>query len=172
MTKYWKSMNLHTGIGLKLFCGQDPTQKSTKNHLSLLKSLAPSFEIGTCWVLSVAAWTVLGGGVVVIVMVRRLQETLMQVRERLKREQAERTRKRIRELLGEAEQDSEGEEQAEQVSGVEALLHQSRQLLEQVEEERKGTVRVSLSCCYCAVCLVVCVVICVLSVLVVVVSRL
>jgi hypothetical protein len=96
----------------------------------------------------------------------------MQVRERLKREQAERTRKRIRELLGEAEQDSEGEEQAEQVSGVEALLHQSRQLLEQVEEERKGTVRVSLSCCYCAVCLVVCVVICVLSVLVVVVSRL
>jgi hypothetical protein len=41
------------------------------------------------------------------VMVRRLKETLMQVRDRLKREQAERTRKRIAELLGEAEQDSE-----------------------------------------------------------------
>jgi hypothetical protein len=39
-------MNLHTLIGLQLFCGQDPTQKSTKKHLSLLKSLAPSFEIG------------------------------------------------------------------------------------------------------------------------------
>jgi hypothetical protein len=49
-------MNLHTVIGLELFCGQDPTRKSTKNHLSLLKTLAPSFEIGT------AAWTVLGGG--------------------------------------------------------------------------------------------------------------
>jgi hypothetical protein len=61
-----------------------------------------------------------------------------------------------------------GEEQAEEGSEVEQLLRQSRQLLEQVEEERKGTVRVSLSCCYCAVCLVVCTVICVLIVLVVV----
>jgi hypothetical protein len=51
----------------------------------------------------------LGGGGVVIVIVRRLKETLMQVRYRLKREQAERTRKIIAELLGEAEQDSEGE---------------------------------------------------------------
>ena len=95
----------------------------------------------------------------------------MQVRERLKREQAERTRKRIAELLGGAEQDSEGEEQTERGSGVEALLLQSRQLLEQVEEERKGTIRVSVSCCYCAVCLVVCIVVCLCSLLVVVVGR-
>ena len=111
------------------------------------------------------------GGVVVIVMVRRLQETLMQVRERLKREQAERTRKRIAELLGGAEQDSEAEEQAEEGTEVEELLRQSRQLLEQVEEERKGTVRVSVSCCYCAVCLVVCIVVFLCSLLVVVVGR-
>ncbi len=82
------------------------------------------------------------GGVVVIVMVRRVKKTLMQVRERLKREPAERTRKRIAELLGEAEEDSEGEEQGEQGSEVEQLLRHSRQLLQQVEEERKGTVRV------------------------------
>ncbi len=112
----------------------------------------------------------LGGGVV-IVMARRLRETLMQVRERLKREQAEITRKRIAELLGEAEQDSDGEEQAERGSEVEVLLRQSRQLLEQVEEERKGTVRVSVSCCYCAVCLVVCIVVCLCSLLVVLVGR-
>ena len=73
-----------------------------------------SFEIPRSFVskskvLSVAAWRVLGG-VVVIVMVRRLKETLMQVRERLKREQTERTRKRVEELLDETEQDSEGEE--------------------------------------------------------------
>ncbi len=55
----------------------------------------------------------------------------------------------------EAEQDSGGEEQAEEGTEVEELLRQSRQLLEQVEEMRKGTVRVSVSCCYCAVCLVV-----------------
>ena len=90
------------------------------------------------------------GGVVVIVMVRRVKETLTQVRDRLKREQAERTRKRCAELLVEAEQDSEGEEQAEQGSEFEQLLRQSRQLLEQVVEERKGTVRVSVPCCYCA----------------------
>jgi hypothetical protein len=94
-------------------------------------------------------------------MVRRLKETLMQVSDRLKRQQVERTRKRIAELLGEAEQDSEGEE----------LLRQSRQLLEQVEEERKGTVRVSVSCCYCAVCHVVCIVVCLCSLLVVLVGR-
>jgi len=112
-----------------------------------------------------------GGGVVVIVMVRRVQETLMQVRNRLKREQAERTRKRIAELLGEEEQDSEVEEQAEQGSEVEQLLRESRQLLEQVVEERKGTVRVSQSCCYCAVCLVVCIVVCACTLLVVLVGR-
>ena len=59
-------------------------------------------------------------------MVGRLKETLMQVRERLKREQAERTRKRIAELLGGAEQDSEAEEQAEEGTEVEELLRQSR----------------------------------------------
>jgi hypothetical protein len=95
----------------------------------------------------------------------------MQVRERLKREQAERTRKRIAELLGGAEQDSEAEEQAEEGTEVEELLRQSRQLLEQVEEDRKGTVRVSVSGCYCAVCLVVCIVIFLCSLLVVVVGR-
>ena len=100
-------------------------------------------------------------------MVRRLKETLTQVRDRLKREQAERTRIRIAELLGEAEQDREGEEQAEEGSDVEELLRQGRQLLEKVKEERKGTVRVSVSCCYCAVCLVVCIVVCLCSLLVV-----
>ncbi len=109
--------------------------------------------------------------VVVIVMVRRVKETLTQVRDRLKREQAERTRKRIAELLGEEEQDSEGEEQAEQGSEVEQLLRQSRQLLEQHVEERKGTVRVSVSCCYCAVCLVVCIVVFFCSLFVVVLGR-
>ena len=84
---------------------------------------------------------------VVIVMVRRVQETLMQVRNRLKREQAERTRKRIGELLGEAEQDSEGEEQAKQGSEVQELLCQSRQLLQQVEEERILTFLPSLCLC-------------------------
>ena len=104
-------------------------------------------------------------------MVRRLKETLSQVRDRLKREQAERTRIRIAELLGEAEQDRGGEEQAEEGTQVEELLRQSRQLLEQVEEERKGTVRVSVSCCYCAVCLVVCIVVCLCSLLVVLVGQ-
>jgi hypothetical protein len=94
------------------------------------------------------------------VMVRRMKETLTQVRDRMKREQAERTRKRIAELDREAEQEREGEEQAEERSVVEELLRQSRQLLKQVEEERKGTVGVSVSCCYCAVCLVVCIVVC------------
>jgi hypothetical protein len=104
-------------------------------------------------------------------MVRRVKETLTQVRDRLTREQAERTRKRCAELLGDFEQDSEGEEQAEENSVVEELLRQSRQLLEQVEEERTGTVRVSVSCCYCAVCVVVCIVVCWCSLLVVLVGR-
>ena len=98
-------------------------------------------------------------------MVRRLKETLTQVRSRLKREQAERTRKRIAELLGE-ELESDGEEEAERGSVVEELLRQSRQPLEQVEEKSKGTVRVSVSCCYCTVCVVVCIVFCFISVLV------
>ncbi len=69
------------------------------------------------------------------------------------------------------EQGSEGEEQAERGSEVEAILRESRQLLKQVEEERKGTIRVSVFCCYCAVCLVVCIVVCLCSLLVVVVGR-
>ena len=110
------------------------------------------------------------GGVVVIIMVRRLQETLMQVRHRLKREQAERTRKRIAELLGE-ELESDGEEEAERGSEVEELLRQSRQPLEQVEDKAKGTERASVSCCYRAVCLVVCIVVSLFSLLVVLVGR-
>jgi hypothetical protein len=151
-------------IGLQIFCGQDPTQKSTFSFQ------IPSSFFSNSKAVSEAEGRVLGG-VVVIVMVRRLKETLMQVRERLKREQAERTRKRIAELVGEAEQDSGGEEQAEEGTEVEELLRQSRQLLEQVEEERKGTVRVSVSCCYCAVCLVVCIVVLLCSLLVVLMGR-
>jgi hypothetical protein len=74
----------------------------------------------------------------------------MQVKLKLKREQDERTQKRIGELLDGAEQESGVQEQAEQESEVQELLRQSRQLLQQVEEERKVTVRVSLSC-YCTV---------------------
>ena len=104
-------------------------------------------------------------------MVRRLKETLTQVRSRLKMEQAEITRKRIAELLGEAEQESDGEEEAERGSEVEELLRQSRQPLVQVEEKSKGTVRLSVSCCYRAVCLVVCIVVSLCILLVVVVGR-
>ncbi len=104
-------------------------------------------------------------------MVRRGKETLLQVKERLTREPGERTRKRIAELLVEQEQDSEGEEEAEQGSEVEKLLRQSRQLLEQVVEEKKGPVRVSVSCCYCAVCLLVCIVALLCSLLVFVLAR-
>ena len=102
-------------------------------------------------------------------MVRLLKENLTQVRSRLKREKAERTRKRIAELLGE-ELESDGEEEAERGSVVEELLRQSRQPVEQVEEKSKGTVRDSVSCCYRAVCLVVCIVVflCVLLMVVVV----
>jgi hypothetical protein len=144
---------------------KDPTQKSTFSFQ------IPHSFFSNSKVLSEAEGRVLVGGVVVIVMARRIKETLMQVRDRLKREQAERTRKIIAELLVEAEQDSEGEEQAEEGSEVEELLRQSKQLLEQVEEERKGTVRVSVSCCYCAVCLAVCIVVCLCSLLVVLVGR-
>jgi hypothetical protein len=137
---------------------KDPTQKSTFSF-----QIPPSF-FSNSKVLSEAVVVIV---MTVIVMARRMKETLMQVRDRLKREQAERTRKRIAELLGEAEQDSEGKEQAEEGSEVEEFLRQSRQLLEQVEEERKGTVRVSVSCYYCAVCLVVRIVVCLCSLFVV-----
>jgi hypothetical protein len=50
-------------------------------------------------------------------------------------------------------------------------LCQSRQLLREVEEERKGTIRVSLCCCYCIVCCVVCIVFCLISVLTLVVRQ-
>ena len=93
------------------------------------------------------------------------------MRYRLKREQAERTRKRIAELLPETELDSDGEEEAERGSEVEALLRHSRQSVEQVEEKSKGTVRASVSCCYRAVCLVVCIAFSLFSLLVVVVER-
>ena len=107
-----------------------------------------------------------------VVMPRRPRETLLQVKTRLKREQEERTRRRVRELLLEAEQERLQEEQAEQESDVEQesevreLLRQSTQLLRQVEKDRKGTVTVSLSCCYCTVCVVVCIVFGFISVLV------
>ncbi len=104
-------------------------------------------------------------------MVRRGKESLPQVKDRLTREQGERTRKRIAELLVEQEQGREGGEEAEQGREVEQLLRQCRQLLEQVVEERKGTVRVSVSCCYCVVCLVVRIVVCLCSLLVLVVGR-
>jgi len=138
-----------------------------KKARSLFKSLPPSLFKSLAF--QGRGERVGGGGV--IVMVRRVKETLMQVRDRIKREQAERTRRRIAELAVEAEQDREGEEQAEERSVVEELLRQSRQLLEQVVEERKGTVRVSVSCCYCAVCLVVCIVVCLCSLLVVLVGQ-
>ncbi len=101
----------------------------------------------------------------------RPKETLQQVKSRLTREQEERTRRRIGEILLEAEQETGDQDQAEQESEVGQLLRQSRQLLRQAEEERKATVRVSLSCCYCIVCCAVCVVICFISVLVLVVRR-
>jgi hypothetical protein len=50
-------------------------------------------------------------------------------------------------------------------------LRQSRQLLREVEEERKVTIRVSLSCCYCIVCCVVCIAICLISVFVLVMRQ-
>ena len=61
----------------------------------------------------------------------------------------------------------EGEPERE----VQELVRQCRVLLEQVEEERKVTVRVSLRCCYCTVCCVVCIVLCLCSLLVLVVRR-
>ncbi len=55
-----------------------------------------------------------------VVMRRRSVETLPEVKLRLKREQDERTQKRIAELLVEAEPESE----------VQSILRQSRQLLQ------------------------------------------
>ncbi len=107
---------------------------------SLFKSCVPSFlkvegEGGPAW----ERVKRVGGDVV---MPRRPVETLTDVKLRLKREQDERTQKRIAELLFEVEPESE----------VQELVRQSRQLLQQVEEERKATVRVSLSCCYLLYC--------------------
>ena len=118
----------------------------------------------------VAAWRVCGrgGGVA---MPRRPRETLEQVRSRLTREQAERTRKRVEELLVQSTHETGEQEQAEEESEVRQLLCQSRQLLREVEEERKGTIRVSLCCCYCIVCCVVCIVFCLISVLTLVVRQ-
>ena len=139
--------------------------KRTKFSTLFFKSLFSSFQNRRC-----GAWQrgeCAGGGVVM----PRPRETLQQVRSRLTREQAERTRIRIEELLVESEQETGEQEQAEQESEVRQLLHQSRQLLQEVEEERKVTVRVSLSCCYCAVCCVVCIVLCFCSVVVFVLGR-
>ncbi len=79
----------------------------------------------------------LGGGVV-IVMVRQLKEALTQVRSRLKREQAERTRKRIAELLGVAEQESDGEEEAERGSEVEELCVRADSLWNKLRRSQRG----------------------------------
>jgi hypothetical protein len=49
---------------------------------------------------------------------RMCKETLLQVRERLKREQANRTSKRIRELLDSGNSDSESDSEEEQISSI------------------------------------------------------
>ena len=49
---------------------------------------------------------------------RKCKETLLQVRERLKREQANRTSKRIRELLDFGNSDSESDSEEEQISSI------------------------------------------------------
>jgi hypothetical protein len=49
---------------------------------------------------------------------RKCKETLLQVRERLQREQANRTSKRIRELLGSGNSDTESDSEEEQVSSI------------------------------------------------------
>jgi streptolysin S family bacteriocin protoxin len=80
-------------------------------------------------------------------MPRRPVETLTEVKLRLKREQDEkRTQRKISELMLEEEPERE----------VQELVRQSRLLLQQVEEEKKVTVRVSLRCCCCTVCCVFC----------------
>ena len=104
-------------------------------------------------------------------MPKRPRETLEQVRSRLTREQAERTRRRIEELAVESKRETGEQELAEQDSEVRHLVRQSRQLLREVEEERKVTVRVSLSCCYCIVCCVVCIVLCLCSIVVFLLGR-
>ena len=49
---------------------------------------------------------------------RKCKETLLQVRERLQREQANRTSKRIRELLGSGHNDFEWDSEEEQISSI------------------------------------------------------
>jgi hypothetical protein len=49
---------------------------------------------------------------------RKCKETLLQVRERLKREQANRTSKRIKELLDSVNSDSGSDSEGEQVSSI------------------------------------------------------
>jgi len=49
---------------------------------------------------------------------RKCKETLLQVRERLQREQANRTSKRIRELLDSGNSDSESDSEEEQISSI------------------------------------------------------
>jgi hypothetical protein len=49
---------------------------------------------------------------------RKCKETLLQVRERLQREQANRTSKRIRELLGSGHSDSESDSEEEHISSI------------------------------------------------------
>ena len=154
-------------IGWKTFCGSGILVRRTKFITLFFKSLFSSFQNR-----SFGAWQrgecVCGGGVV---MPRRPRETLQQVRSRLTREQAERTRKRVEELLVQSKHETCEQEQAEEESEVRQLLCQSRQLLREVEEERKGTIRVSLCCCYCIVCCVVCIVFCLISVLTLVVRQ-
>ncbi len=151
-------------MGENIFVVRNFVKKNRIPYVVFQISLLPLKVVGFERVESVR-----GGAVV---MPRRPKETLLQVKTRLKREQAERTRRRVGELLLEAEQETVEEEQAEQESEVEQksevreLLRQSTQLLRQVEEERKGTVRVSLSCCYCTVCVVVCILFGFISVLV------
>ena len=49
---------------------------------------------------------------------RKCKETLLQVRERLTREQANRTSKRVRELLGSRDSESESDSEEEQDSSI------------------------------------------------------
>ena len=49
---------------------------------------------------------------------RKCKETLLQVRERLKREQANRTSKRIKELLDSVNSDSGSDSEEEQISSI------------------------------------------------------
>ena len=146
--------------------------KKTKFITLFFKSLYSSFQNRKIEGLARGSVESVGGGCCVVMPTsKRPRETLQQVRSRLSREQAERTRKRIEELAVESKQETGEQELAEQDSEVRHLVRQSRQLLREVEEERKVTVRVSLSCCYCTVCCVVCIVLCLCSVVVFLLGR-